>query len=188
MPPFTRIAGGVIKSCMISGALALLGWVFLPYYRGRLGRTEYVVLAWVVLIVIFTAMPYALKNQIYDVLKDGLAIVSHDVATVHPGESLNVPSGEKVLSGEHTNFFSIMHFLFFALTTFFVLMSLPYRSVALKLYDLFTLAVMTECTQVFVRDRGASVVDVGVDMAGVLMALTGRYLWARIYQPVHNMT
>lgn len=57
------------------------------------------------------------------------------------------------------------------ITTFLLLLAILHRSVPNKAYDLSALAVITECIQAVVRNRGASVLDVGVDMSGVLTGL-----------------
>jgi hypothetical protein len=61
-----------------------------------------------------------------------------------------------------------MYLIILAITAY-LLISTPSRSVEFKLCDLFTLAVITECIQVFVRDRGPSFIDVGID--------TGSFYW-----------
>jgi len=164
----------VIKVTMITSSLIFLIWVFSPYYLTRRGRFEYAALGSLVLIVIFTAMPTALKNNIYGLLKDGVALMNDALAS---SQSASSAKAAVILTGEFTYFFAIMHYLFFGLASYLLLLSTPHWPVINKLYDLFALAVITECIQVFVRDRGPSLVDVGVDMAGVMTGLALWYVW-----------
>ena len=172
-----------LKPVMIVAALVFLAWVFLPYAQNRSGRAGLLALGAIVLIVVFTAMPNALKSTLYGLLKEWLAIVSslfanystNAVGVTGEGEAVVVES--QVLTGKTTYFFALMHYLFFTVATVFLLFSYPEKSVRQKIYDLFTLAVLTECIQIFVRDRGPSVTDVMIDMTGVLTGLALYCLW-----------
>lgn len=93
------------------------------------------------------------------------------------GEGKAIVVESQVLTGKTTYFFALMHYLFFTVAAVFLLFSYPENSVRQKIYDLFTLAVLTECIQIFVRDRGPSVTDVMIDMTGVLTGLALYCLW-----------
>lgn len=159
----------VIQFVMILSAVGFLAWVFFPYAQNFNGRSGLFALFSILAIVAFTAMPNALKNFLYSLLQEWLSFVSSMLlsqsGTVE-GREVTVVS--QVLTGKVTYFFALMHYLFFFVATVFLLFSFSDRSVRQKVYDLFTLAVLTECIQVFVRDRGASLADVGVDLFGVM--------------------
>ena len=173
----------LLKPVMILAALVFLAWVFLPYAQKQSGRAGLLALGAIVLIVVFTAMPNALKSTLYGLLKEWLAVVSslfanHSTSAVSvTGEGKAVVIESQVLTGKTNYFFALMHYLFFTVATVFLLFSYPDTSVRQKIYDLFTLAVLTECIQIFVRDRGPSVTDVMIDMTGVLTGLALYCLW-----------
>ncbi|MCK5360537.1 MAG: VanZ family protein, partial [Gammaproteobacteria bacterium] len=177
-----KVSWLVIKVAMIVSGLVLLGWVFLPYLRYQSGRGGLLALGTIFMIVAFTAMPNALKSTLYGLLKEWLAIVlslfaDHSASAVGViGEGKGVVVESQVLTGKTTYFFALMHYLFFTVATVFLLFSFPDKSIRQKVYDLFTLAVMTECIQIFVRDRGPSVLDVGIDMVGVLTGVAIYFL------------
>jgi len=173
----------LLKPVMIVAALGFLAWVFLPYAQNHSGRAGLLALGAIVLIVAFTAMPNALKSTLYGLLKEWLAVVSglfanHSTNAVGvTGEDKAIVVESQVLTGKTTYFYALMHYLFFTVAAVFLLFSYPEKSVRQKIYDLFTLAVLTECIQIFVRDRGPSVTDVMIDMAGVLTSLALYCLW-----------
>ncbi|MDX2477517.1 MAG: VanZ family protein, partial [Gammaproteobacteria bacterium] len=172
-----------LKPVMIVAALGFLAWVFLPYAQNRGGRAGLLALGAIVLIIFFTAMPNALKSTLYGLLKEWMTIASslfenHSTSAVDvTGEGKAAVIESQVLTGKTTYFFVLMHYLFFTVATVFLLFSYPDRRVRQKIYDLFTLAVLTECIQIFVRDRGPSVTDVMIDMTGVLTGLALYCLW-----------
>ena len=165
---------------MLVACFIFLAWIFRPYLQGNPGWIEYSVIASILLIVIFATIPAWLKQDIFNFLKDGVGWLK-DVALVSNHALTDVQKdGEQVTFGiEKTPFFPIMHFLFFMTAGYILLRSVHEFAVTKKLYDLFTLAVITECMQVFVDDRGPSLVDVGVDMAGVMVAYLVWVYWGK---------
>jgi VanZ family protein len=156
---------------MISLGLTFLALVFAPYYRHRQGHHEIAGLLCIALIAGSTTIPATLKADMYQLLVNAIALVPSAMASNIGQDASNILADDTLL------FFAGMHFSLFAITAWLLLTGMPVRTTSGKLYDMLTLAVVTECLQVFVTDRSPSVLDVTIDMGGAICGLTAYYLW-----------
>lgn len=162
-----------IQLIMISLGFGFLVLVFAPYYQNRRGQGhhEIATLFCVALIAAATTMPATLKTDIYSLLVNATILVPSAFASDIGQEASDILADDTLL------FFAGMHFALFAITAGLLLACMPARDTSGKLYDMLTLAVITECLQVFVPDRSPSVLDVTIDMGGAICGLGAWYLW-----------
>jgi VanZ family protein len=161
------------QGVMISAMVLFVGWLFAPYLVTATPVIGLLALGTVAAIVLFTAMPYALKNAIYGFLMPVISLVPHMIST-----STEL-TGTDIVGGESSGFFRLSHFLFFAAATTMLLLLKSDRTTGTRLLHMLTLAVATECIQVFVRDRGPGLSDVLVDSAGILLGYIAWRAWQR---------
>ena len=171
-PVTYKKAWPLIQFTMVGAFLMYLGWRFSVYCRrGQFSYTLLGALSGVLAIIIFTSIPASLKSQIYQFLAPAVSQVPMMVESSAPADAGGMAGGTS------TNFFSLMHYLFFTAAALLFLLLVSDRPVWARLFDLLILALATECIQAFVKDRGASLSDVLVDALGIL---TGFLLWLLI--------
>jgi VanZ like family len=160
------------QGVMISAFVLFLAWVFLPDLT-RANRGIGIIAGGILAaIVLFTAMPYGLKNAIYTLLMPIISLIPFMIS------SSNELAGSEIIGGESSGFFRVSHYLFFGAATTILLSLNSDRTTWTRLLQMLSLAMATECMQVFVRDRGPALSDVLVDSVGIL---TGYLLW-RLWQ------
>jgi len=101
-----------------------------------------------------------------------MAPALHDVLSLAqgPGGVLTEENTE-ILTGKDSRFFSVMHFLFFMTASVLLVIGTSGISRWQKFSNLVTLAIATECMQLFVMNRHVSIENVLVDVAGVVAGI-----------------
>ncbi|MEH6590277.1 MAG: VanZ family protein [Halioglobus sp.] len=162
------------QGTMISAFVLFLAWLFFPYLAGANRGIGIIAGGLLGAIVLFTAMPYGLKNAIYTLLLPIITLIPFMIS------SSSEVLGTDVVGGESSGFFRVSHFLFFGGATAILLLVKSDRVPKIRLLHMLTLAIATECIQVFVRDRGPSISDVLVDSSGILVGFIVWLIWRRL--------
>jgi VanZ family protein len=148
--------------------ISFIFFLFVPYLKNtRFVLSKSPALFTIAVILIGTAMPAAVKNNIKKTIDSELTEEIHEISTQVSPAKHNISQPDWLQPAiKKIDITKIAHFALFALLVLILRQNNPARPVTLLMFDIFMLACATELNQLFIESRSPLVIDVIIDMTG----------------------